>query len=236
MVLGALGLQGRDGREVTAVLAQPRRVALLTYLALAAPGEFQHRATIVGVFWPEHDEPHARGALRQALRFLRRALGPEALPGRGDEEVRLDPDTWWCDAVAFEAAHAGHDPATAVALYRGDLLDGVFVGGAPAFEEWLERRRGQLARAYGSALEQQAARCAAQADYTSAVECWRTLAARTPESSRVILGLMRALDAAGDRAAALHEAERHAALLAREFDAAPDAAVCALAEQLRAQR
>jgi len=232
-VLGPLALRGSDGEELSAVLSQPRRVALLAYLALATPGEFQRRAKLLGIFWPEHDEAHARGALRQALWFLRQALGADALPGRGDGEVRLDPAACWCDATAFEAAVAARDPDAAVALYRGELLEGVYLNGAPAFDEWLEWRRGLLARAYAAAVEEIASRHAAQENYAAAAECWRTLAARTPESGRVVLALMRTLEAGGERVVALHEAERHRALLAREFGTTPDAAVLAFAERLR---
>ena len=67
------------------------------------------------------------GALRQALRFLRRELGAGAVVTRGDEDVGVDPGRLWCDAVAFEEACTS-DPAMAAELYRGDLL----VGGTPA--------------------------------------------------------------------------------------------------------
>jgi len=47
---------------------------------------------------------------------------------------------------------------------------------------------------------------------------------------------MQALEAAGNRIGALLQAERHRALLQREFGAAPDRAVTALVEQLRGER
>jgi hypothetical protein len=66
-VLGAVDLRDARGREVTSVLAQPRRLALLTYLALAPAGEFSRRAALASLFWPEADDAHARGPLRSAL-------------------------------------------------------------------------------------------------------------------------------------------------------------------------
>jgi serine/threonine-protein kinase len=235
LVLGAVGLQDRRGRDVIAVLAQPRRLALLAYLALAPAGAFQHRAALAGLFWPEADDAHARGALAQALWFLRRALGAGALPGRGDGEVRLDAAACSCDVAAFEAAVASADVDAAVALYRGDLMEGIFIDAAPAFDVWLEGRRGRLARAYAGALEQVAGRRGAAGDHAAALECWRTLAARAPESGHAVAGLMRALAAADDRAGALHAAAAHAALLRRELGAAPDVTVAALADRLRGE-
>ena len=38
--LGPLDLRGSDGEELRTILAQPKRVALLAYLALATPRGF----------------------------------------------------------------------------------------------------------------------------------------------------------------------------------------------------
>ena len=62
---------------------------------------------------------------------------------------------------------------------------------------------------------------------------WRRLAAASPLSSRVTLGLMHALDRAGDRAGAIQAAAVHAALMEEELDAAADPAVRELAAALR---
>jgi serine/threonine-protein kinase len=233
LLLGAVDLRDSRGREVSAVLAQPRRLALLAYLALAPAGEFQRRAKLASVFWPEADDAHARGALRQSICFLRHALGADALPSRGDDAVRLDTAVCWCDVGAFQAAVAASHFDAAVTLYRGDLLEGMSIDAAPAFDEWLEQQRGKLWRSCAGALERVAARAAEAGDHGAAVEWWRTLVARTPESGRVVAGLMRALTAAGDPAGALQAAERHRALLRREFGATPDATVIALADRLR---
>lgn len=232
-LLGAVELQDARGCEAASVLAQPKRVALLAYLALAPAGEFVARAKLVGVFWPDLDEAHARAALRQALGFLRRSLGGALFVSRGLEALRLDGEACWCDVVAFERALAAGDVEGALALYQGELLDGVYLSHAPTFEEWRERQRARLARAYATALEQVAARRADDGDVVAAVECWRTLVAHLPESGRHVLGLMQALAAAGSRVEALHVAEWHRARLAREMGTTPDAAVLALAAQLR---
>src|SRR5947199_5634770 len=67
-MLGTLDLKGADGRAVHSILAQPKRLALLAYLAVQAAGA--RRDSVVALFWPELDTAHARGALRQSLRFL----------------------------------------------------------------------------------------------------------------------------------------------------------------------
>src|SRR5260370_18722313 len=74
-ILGALNLLGAGGHELKSVLAQPKRVALLAYLAAATPRRLHRRDSLVALFWPELDQEHARPALRQALHGLRHALG-----------------------------------------------------------------------------------------------------------------------------------------------------------------
>src|SRR5262245_5108193 len=91
-VLGELTLQRDDDAVLDEALAQPKRVALLVYLALR-PGEFHRRDTLLCLFWPELDEKHARAALNQALLFLRRELDDarhEVLASRGNDEVGID--------------------------------------------------------------------------------------------------------------------------------------------------
>ena len=122
-VLGPLDLRGPGGEEIISVLAQPKRTALLTYLAVAEPGAFHRRDKLVGLVWPDLDQERARGALRKSLHFLRRSLGEKFLLNRGDESVGLDFDRMRVDAGAFEGAVKADDPQAALELYRGDLLD-----------------------------------------------------------------------------------------------------------------
>src|SRR3982751_2588480 len=89
--LGALELVSADGTPLDAVLLQPKRTALLCYLALKSPHGFCRRDTLLALFWPEQDAEQARHALRQSLYFLRRALGTGAIVARGDDELAISP-------------------------------------------------------------------------------------------------------------------------------------------------
>ncbi|HVD33509.1 MAG TPA: hypothetical protein VNC19_08030, partial [Gemmatimonadales bacterium] len=60
--LGRLDLRGPDGVELRSVLQQPKRLGLLAYLAVATPRRFHRRDTLLGLFWPELDQEHARAA------------------------------------------------------------------------------------------------------------------------------------------------------------------------------
>ncbi|MGH7625863.1 MAG: AfsR/SARP family transcriptional regulator, partial [Gemmatimonadaceae bacterium] len=127
--LGGADLRDAGERELRSVLAQPKRLALLAYLALATPAGCHRRDALLALFWPELDQERARRALRQAVHFLRRTLGAHVVEGLGDA-IGLTPESVWCDVQAFREALSHGDVATALALYRGDLLDGFFIADA----------------------------------------------------------------------------------------------------------
>src|SRR5690242_7909273 len=91
--LGALDLRSADGTELRAVIAQPRRFALLAYLALTARAGPHRRDGLLTLFWPDQDEAHARNALSQAVHFLRRSLGADAIVARTDDDLALATDS-----------------------------------------------------------------------------------------------------------------------------------------------
>src|ERR1041385_9152278 len=112
---------------------------------------------VLGLFCPEQPEARARHALNQALHVLRRAVGPETIVTRG-ERLGIDESRLWCDAVAFQRALKQGEGATALELYRGPLLDGLFLTDAPDFEQWLDATRAALqadARSAGARLAQE---------------------------------------------------------------------------------
>jgi len=220
--LGTLSLQGSDGREIRDVLAQPKRVALLAYLALATPRGFHRRDTLLAIFWPDHDAEHARNSLSQSVHVLRRSLGADALLSRNADSLALDESIVWCDANAFEAAIDEGRTSQAVELYGGDLLEGFHLPSAPEFERWAESMRSRLAARYARALETFAEEREGAGDHATAVAIWRKLAARDLFSSRVALRLMRALAASGDPAAAVQHARLHERLLHDELGITPD--------------
>ncbi|MBA2671622.1 MAG: winged helix-turn-helix domain-containing protein [Gemmatimonadetes bacterium] len=82
-VLGGADLRHPVLGRAGSVLAQPKRFALLAYLALANPGAFSRRDTLLALFWPESDTERARSSLRSSLHSLRKALGD------GDPVLRL---------------------------------------------------------------------------------------------------------------------------------------------------
>ncbi len=234
--LGTLVLRDPKGEDIGSVLAQPKRVALLAYLAIARPRGFHRRDSLLALLWPEQDEQHARWALNQALRHLRNALGREVITSRGDAEVGVDPRLLSSDAVEFESAIKQSDSARALELYRGDLLDGFHVSGCREFEGWLEEERvwlrGQAARAAWTLAERHLAE-----DEPLAAGHWaRRGFAFSPRDEGEARRLFELLDRIGDRAGAVEVYEEFATRLWEDYQVEPAPETRALIDAVRGRQ
>lgn len=229
-LLGGIAVDGAEG-----VLAGPithrHRLALLALLAESNP-PVKSREKLCAYLWPERPAERARNLLNQAVHGLRKRLGEGAVVSTADG-LRLAPELVGCDVRELEEALAAKDWERAVELYAGPFLDGFFLDGAAEFERWADGERERLRRAFVGALESLAELAESRGDTRGAVECWQRLVAHDPYSARRTLGLMRALELAGDRAAAIRQASLHAELLERELEAQPNPDVLALAERMR---
>lgn len=234
-LLGSLELRTADGREIHSLLSQPRRAALLAYLAAARPRGFHRRDTLFALFWPESDTGRARNALNQAIHRLRQALHEGVLVSRGDEEIGLNAEALWCDVVALEEALDRGDHEVALELYRGDLLPGFFVADAPELEAWLERERVHLrARAHQGALAL-AARHEARGEFREAARWIGRALDLVPDDEATLRRLLRALDRVPERAAALRAYDDFAQRLGREYGLTPAPETRALIEEVRSR-
>ncbi|HSE46194.1 MAG TPA: BTAD domain-containing putative transcriptional regulator, partial [Gemmatimonadales bacterium] len=233
-ILGGADLRSSEGRPLDPLLTQPKRLALLAYLTLANSTRFRRRDTVVGLFWPELDAAHARGALRQALSFLRRTLGEGTIVTRGEEEVGVNPDLLWCDAVAFDQAFDEGRSAEALELYAGDLLQGWFVSdSAPEFERWLDGERARLRRRAVEAGWMVAAELRTSGEQVRAAAAARRAAALLPDDESELNRLILFLDELGDRGGALSAFEEFARRLREDYDAAPSPETEALVGRIR---
>jgi DNA-binding SARP family transcriptional activator len=233
--LGPAALQDSGGRDVETVLRQPKRLALLAYLAVATPRGFCRRDTLLGVFWPDLDEAHARNALGQTLHGLRAALGSGVVVSRGNAEVGLAHQRLWCDAAAFAEAIDEGDRDRAVALYRGDLLEGFFLTDAPEFERWLEGERSRLRRTAAEAATRLAQDCAHAGEARAAAGWAMRAMSLSPFDEGALRQLVTLLDQSGDRAQALAVYERFVLRLAADLEVEPSPETQALIDGVRAR-
>ena len=236
-LLGGVDLVDPHGRgELRSVLVQPKRLALLVYLALAGDHRFRRRDTLVALFWPEQDAEHARGALRQSLRFLRGELGSDALVSRGEEDVGVSLERVQCDAAEFDRACEAGEWAAALALYRGDLLTGVHIADISAeFEHWIDGERGRLRRRAADAAWSACGDAERAGDLVAAAPLARRGVELAPDDEAAVRRLMRILDRKGDRAGALRAYEAFREHLAVAFQAVPSPETEALLANIRSR-
>lgn len=190
-------------------------MALLALLAGHDPTGIS-RDKLLAYLWPESDSAHARNSLKQGLFSLRRAFDRRVIVPRCGL-LCLDPSGVEVDVWRLESALASGREALAASLYRGPFLDGFYVSGLDEFERWVESERQRLAAEYGRALKVLAARAEGAGDWPSAVAWWRRLTECEPFSTTAAMGLMLALESAGDPTGAVEHARRHAALVRAEL-------------------
>jgi DNA-binding SARP family transcriptional activator len=233
-VLGTFEILHPDGAVPAAQLTQPKRIALLVYLALAEPVGLQSRDRLMALLWPEADEESARHSLRNALYGLRQTLGESALVSRGELYVGLDWDAVRCDALELRRllmVRRWHD---ALAAWGGDLLPGFHVSAAPEFDQWLEEQRTGLRRGVTEAAWRRVDELEKSGDAelpAAAQRAW----ALDPADEAGARRLMRVLDASVGRDAALRAYGDVANYLARELAAEPSRETRALAQELEAR-
>jgi len=224
----------RNGPPSEPIHLQPKRLALLAYLALAARDGYQQRDTLLALFWPRADREHARRCLRQALFHLRNELGEGVLVNRGRDGLALAADRLWCDAAAVDAAIGEHRKADAIELYTGEFLPGFFVDrDGVELEEWVEQTRRRLRAAVGACAWELADAEERNGRIARALELAHRARGLSPEDEQGLRRHMALLARAGDSAAALGAYADFSRRLRREYDAEPSAASLALASDLR---
>lgn len=232
--LGGLELLESGTGQARAIPLQAKRLALLAFLATTSPNHLRRRDTVLALFWPDLNQERARGALRQALHFLRKSIGPDAITSRGEDEIGLDASLITSDAIRLEAAIRAGEPELALREYRGDFLEGVFVTeAAPELEDWIvaerTRLRGLAAQAAWIASERPAS------DQETASLIRRAVFLSGADESALRRGIAR-LEERGDRAGAAALYEDFAQRVARDLDVELSPETQAVMREVRARR
>jgi len=235
-LLGSTEFSGAGRPELQSLLAQPKSLGVLAYIALAPPPGYRRRDTIVALFWPGQDQPHARGALRRILYLLRDALGGGALVRRGVEDIAVAPHLLTTDVAAFDRACAAGTWPDALALYRGDLLEGFYLSGvAPEFDHWLDQERHRLRKRARWAAEQLSEAELAAGNLAAAAELASRAVNLVPDDEPQLRRLLRLLAELGDGAGANRAYQTFAERIASEFDATPAPETQALIATIRSR-
>jgi DNA-binding SARP family transcriptional activator/tetratricopeptide (TPR) repeat protein len=210
-----------------------KAVAVLAVLLLDGPTP---RERLAGLLWPDSDDRRARGALRRTLSVLGAGLDGRWLRS-GRDEVHLDPDGRWDDHTAFRTALdrvASHDHAPnrpcehcvaalrdAVALHRGELLDGFELRGGEAFDDWRRSHAEYLRREQCRALDRLTRAEAELDELDAAIDHARRWVALDPLGEPAHARLMVLHAWRGDRDAAVRQYRDCVAVLDRELGVRP---------------
>jgi DNA-binding SARP family transcriptional activator len=201
--------------------------ALLAFLALP-PGQPHRRDKLASMLWSDRSEDAARQNLRQCLSAIRRASETdEPLPiiAEGDL-LQLDPTKITIDVCEFEQVLRGREPeqlGRALALYRGELLEGLNLQGEP-FEEWLIGERRRLRASAIEGLSQLPAHQQRSGAREEAMQTALRLLTIDPLQEGVHRSLMRLYHEAGNTAQALRQYGICEKLLRRVLNVEPEAA------------
>jgi len=234
----------RDGGAVSGFVSSKTQ-ALLCYLAVT--GRPHQRPALADLLWGEMPEADAGANLRQALSNLRRVAGEYVLITR--HEVAFDRMQPYClDVEMFEQAVSaalavGQAGLTqrqvealrqAVALYRGELLQGVQVREAPAFEEWMLGQQQRLRELALQALHTLSAYFGERGEVGAGLEYTGRLLTLDPWREEAHRQMMLLLARGGQRSAALAQYAACRRVLAAELGVEPLPETTALFERIRA--
>lgn len=221
-LLGAVEMRDAHGREMQSLPSQPKRFGLLAFLATADPRGFHSRDKLQALFWPEANHEHARHSLNQALHVLRCELGEGAIRSRGDNAVAINGTLIASDVLEFDRSLEAGEYDAALHLYRGDLMEGLFLRDAPDFERWLDDERTRLREeaagaAWGLAHEHLGASRPVDAERTA-----QRALQLVPTDESEVRRFIQALANSGERAAAVRFYQRFAKRLRLEYEIEPD--------------
>ena len=204
--------------------------SLLAYLILHRHRP-QPRDRLVGLFWGDRPERKARRSLSTALWHIRRCLPHEGLILSDPQAAQFDPQSdLWLDVEEFQVLSSSVSgspdlkPETveleterlqrAVALYRGDFLDGFY-------DDWIINERYRLETLFLDALTRLMAGQEAKGEHNAALATTLRLLSHDPLREDARRLAMRAYCRLGHRNAALEQYHRCREVMLEEFGAEP---------------
>jgi DNA-binding SARP family transcriptional activator/Tfp pilus assembly protein PilF len=211
--------------------------ALLAYLAVTSRAH--SRAALATLLWGDVDERRANSSLRNALYVLRRELGLASCLVVARHNVSLDPTQLWLDIdrlkhAVREEAESVSSMREALALWQGPFLDGLFVSGAPDFEDWVSATRAKLEQTYLEGCLALSEAHARAKKWPEALEAAQRAVDLDPLFEAGHRQIMRINLYGGSRSAALQQYERCRDSLRSELGVLPSARTQALHEQVLA--
>jgi len=233
-LLGPIEVSRTPGRAIPASAWKIRRALQVFCLLVSSRGHRAAKDRIVEALWEDARLPMIEKNFHPTISFLRRALNhghnvPKSfiVCERGayllNPDYRYDIDTERFEAhvraargakAAGQADAALADYEAALALYRGPFLE-------EEYHDWAEPLRTRYEELHLAALKEAAGLHLEKKDVAAAVDCLQLLIRRDPLNEGASVILMRALAAAGNRAAIGKEYDRLVAALHDELGKLP---------------
>ncbi len=202
--------------------------SLLAYLVVHRR-HAHRRDRLVGLFWGDRPERKARQSLSTALWHIRRCLPTEGLILSDLHTVQFDPHPdLWLDVSELESLVSFQDTAhlqAAVALYRGDFLDGFY-------DDWIINERYRLEALFLDALARLMAGHETRGEHEAALAVALRLLRHDPLREDAYRLTMRAYCRLGQRNAALEQYRRCREIVRAEISAEPMPETSALREAI----
>ena len=235
-----------------------KALALLGYLAVQ--GQPVSRQCIVDLLWGDKSEARGRANLswvlnristllpdclqadRHSVQFQRTApsAGSGQAPSAGSPRLRsgqAGQAPYWLDIEAFEELEAQGDAASlaaAVELYRGELLEGLYLHGCAEFEIWLVGERERWRQRVARVLEALVTHHSQRGERQQSLRFAQRLLALEPWREETHRQVMRLLAYSDQRGAALAQYETCRRVLAEELGVEPAAETTTLYERIQA--
>jgi len=191
--------------------------SLLAYLVLHRD-QPQPRERLAGMFWGDRPERKARSSLSTALWHIRRCLPDEELVLSDLHTVQFHPQAeLWLDVEEFESRASAEEVGSvesAVALYRGDFLDGFY-------DDWVINERYRLETLFAEVLEWLMTCREAREEHTAVLTTAVRLLRQDPLRESAHRAAMRAYCRLGRRNAALEQYTYCQEILQQELGVEP---------------
>jgi DNA-binding SARP family transcriptional activator len=223
----------------------PHQQAALLLCYLLLNPHSHHRERLAAVFWGDQPALTSRKHLSQTLWRLRQSLQENQAPT--DDYLSIEKERitfnlksdYWLDIEVFETTlnryqdisgqqltpEQAADLESAIRLYQGDLLEGVY-------EDWCLHDRERLSLMYLDALGKLMIFHETNQTYAQGLACGERILHLDNTRERVHQQMMRLYWLAGNRSAALAQYKRCGQILAEELGVSPMRETAQLYEQM----
>lgn len=238
----------RAGEDV--VMDTRKALALIAYLAIQ--GQAIPRDTLATIFWPDSDQPRARGALRRTLSALRKGIGSDVVISEGQCLASEKSTNLWLDVQQFEmliAQSTIHEHATdqlcqvclqqlsdAANLYRGDFLSGFTIRGSHTFDEWQVYQTESLRRSFSHVLERLVSHHGQEREFENAIGYAQRWLSLDPLHEPAYFQIMQLYTLSGQRSLALRQFKQCEEILSKELGTTPQDEITQLYKDIQNNR